>query len=1601
MKRFLHRILFLLLTLFTLTAHAQTLGQYEAKIDVEIWDGVDNHSGRCTNKYDIYFLFAGSTTENQVAYQDLNPIGTTSRYFTHTYSFAANRTLQTMRIWGTREWRNAIRCRGNNERRDYTIPASYKNCYYEYTNGKIPQWGNWVRVNIYPKSILITRVGGVTELPSDSRITLAATYGFPASVYNWEYSTNGTTWTSFPAAFQTGDRSSFSANDLFGANADNILGRNVFIRIRYSGCYGADRYSDIVTLSTRLTSPRITSAPGKTVTCAGDNDGSVKIYFDRALKINEQLSIFLTKPSEPGWTDGMYSITSLAADNSVTWPSVLSPGTYEISLQGKYPDAGTATIANTSAHRRSFTVNAPLPVRFSEAGRRQISCFGGNDGAVSINASGGTGDYTLWYSSNNDPVPRSLTFNSATATLSGLREGTYTITMRDGNNCYEKNANGTEKQLVVTLGQPAAALSIDIANTFEPTAFGYTNGYITAVINGGTTLPDGSYHITWRRSDGSLVTPLNGPTGSGYSSRAENLGADTYTLTVTDANHAGATSGSATCMATATVVLNQPPLLEVNTSITDSILCNGDSNGTISASARGGKPFTTGAGYTYEWYQVSGGTPTAIGQTSATAGNLAAGTYQVKITDANSIEKWSDPVVLIDPGQLQIHFTETPATCYGGSNGAVSALVTGGTPAFAYSWSTGSQSAAISNLPSDAYTLTVTDYHGCRVTDIALVRQPSAALEIATPTIIYPRAFGYTDGSIRLLLRGGTPLAGGAYNITWRRADGTVLTSHSSQVVSSGYEHLLSNLGAGDYTITVTDANYTGPDPNMQSCIAIATFTLTEPPALTVNISEKHYVSCKNDADGILYATAAGGVPISGALPYQFEWYKKDGAVFNAIGQTTDTARGLTTGTYKVIITDWNNISKESDTFLLAEPDLLTVQLQTRAVSCNSGNDGFVKSTVSGGTLPYSWSWSNGDTTPDILDQPAGNYSLLLMDAHGCIQQPSAIITEPADPLAITAVTTADPLAYGYTDGSVTVTLKGGTPAPDGSYSVQWLDANNQVLTQHTESITANGYVTKLENAGNGSYTLQVKDAQFALSTNNSTNGCYVTARYTLTEPPLLKVNITEHRYVSCNGDSDGQLAAHAKGGIPLSGGLPYRYQWFSVNNGTLTSIPQTDSIITGMPAGSYLVRVTDFNNITRSSDTFRLQEPGKLLVDFNTTAVSCASGQDGKATAIVSGGTAPFHYEWTSGDTTSSISNITEGTYLVFVKDAHACETQNQTDIYIPGGIVIDADIKAPTCNGYCDGYIKTGISGGVPPYRYSWSNGQSGTELNNLCAGRYTITIIDANNCTRIQTFNLPDPAPLQVQLGPDRTLCNGQVWTANAAIADPQAKYAWGGSPAFQGTAAQAALSKTGTYWVSVTDSKGCLGSDTIRISQNNVDISAEFVAATQVFRNENVLLINISKPVPEKIEWVIPTNRNITVLQNTPLLAELRFADTGVYTIQLRTGVGDCEKSYSKQITVLQQEAFAQPGGAQEPFIRAFEILPNPNTGQFNAHIVLDKTSEIRLRLFNIISNQLVNDRKESPSAQFNVGYQLNVTAGAYLLLLETPMGHAIRKIIITQ
>lgn len=1210
-----------------------------------------------------------------------------------------NRTFNAVHGQGRRIVRLHISSYSNGTQReeDINIPQNNGNEYYGSVSNIFARINTGSNISIsYKKESNRLDYGpiqGSNILPTNSEITVTGPSNIPASEYRWRYQAEGEgdTWHDAPGFLQATNPLRISAASLFQGNINNYLNKNINIKM-YPAC-NPDRESGIITLDCRLSAPRIVSITPKKISCTGANDGGFSIRFDRPLYPNETVNLE-TKDLLIGTGGTMHNDISanVSADGSYTWPyDGLRASDYQITVTGLYNGRATAIEGVTPS---TFSLGEPTPVNWSVTSISDVKCFAGSDGIITLNASGGAGGYVALYKAVNDNTYINKPFN----TINGLIKGEYLVQVKDQNGCAGKLASGdTEK--TVTVNQPDAPLTLDASDIVHPKAFGYADGIITAHMKGGT-IP---YTFVWKKADGTVLPSTDTDDGNGiFTTVLKDHPDGDYTVTVTDAN---------SCTYIDTFTLKQPPALVANIQITDSVSCTGTSDGTLTAVITGGVPFKNPPLYAYAWYEVVNGIPVAIGQTDITAVNLHAGKYMVIAKDANNISIASGITNLIDPAPLKVRYNTTPATCYDGNNGALEALVSGGTSPYRYKWDNGTEAAYNPGLHAGGHTVEILDYHDCSLTSDSTVYQPAGPIEVIQPILTQPLAFGYSDGSISIQIQGGTP----AYTVQWKKADGTPVGGNSTT---------LSNIPAGDYIVTITDAQYTGPDPNMEGCTLTVPFTLNQPPPLEVTISQQHFVSCKGHADGVLTTTTKGGVPFTVGEPYLFEWFRYENGAYKAIPGNTD----LIAGTYQVIITDSNNIHKTSLPFVLVEPDVLQVQLISAAVSCFSGQDGAIIATVTGGTTPYNYEWSNGETGRSII--------------------------------------------------------------------------------------------------------------------------------------------------------------------------------------------------------------------------------------------------------------------------------NLTEGDYLVFVKDIRGCETQNHADVSIPDGIRIESAITPPICAGSCDGAINTLISGGIPPYSITWSNGAATNNISQLCADKYTLTIEDANKCKRVQAYNLPNPAPLKVDLGGDISLCNGQRYTVRANIADPVATYVWAG-PDFNANTAEVDLQNSGDYHVTVTDGKGCVMRDTINITQVLTDISAEFVASTQVFQNEEVSLINISAPVPERTVWEIPEGRNITVLQNTPLLAGLRFADTGVYRIRLHSFTGDCERVFTKEIAVLESAAMPIPGGANTPFINTFEVLPNPSNGQFTVQVTLDKAADIRLRMFNIISNQLVNDRRESAASQFRIPYQLNITAGTYVLLLETPLGTAIRKIIITQ
>ncbi|MBK8584176.1 MAG: PKD domain-containing protein [Bacteroidetes bacterium] len=1072
----------------------------------------------------------------------------------------------------------------------------------------------------------------------------------------------------------------------------------------------------------------------------------------------------------------------------------------------------TITDANGCTTTSSATIAEPTLLTAAITGSTDASCFGGNNGSASVNANGGTANYTyLWSPSGGTGI-------SAT----NLAAGNYSVVTTDANGC---TASST-----VTINEPTL---LTTSSTSTPVnCNGGTDGTVNAVVSGGTS----NYSFNWQ--PGNILT-----------ASASGLSAGSYTVTVTDANG---------CIASSNIAIIEPILLSTSTSSTPA-LCFGSSDGTTQANVSGGT-----ASYTYSWFPSGG--------TSANAAGLTAGNYSVTVTDANGCTTAS-AVVVSEPAAISLSAISTPATC-GSLNGTASANVSGGAGGYSYSWApSGGSAASAANLAAGAYTVTATDINGCTASSTANVSN------IGGPTInafatANVSCFNGNDGTANSSVANGT----GPFTYSWSPSGGSAASA--------------SNLSAGNYSVSVTDAN---------GCTSVANFVITEPTVLAAQATSNP-ATCFGSSTGTTSVNVAGGT-----AGYSYLWTPGSAVISNPTG--------LTAGQYTVTVTDANGCTISATTSV-TEPNALNVVTSTQPTLCFNGSDGSATANVSGGFAGYSYSWfPSGGNSSTASNLVAGNYSVTVTDANGCTLSATTIVNQP---VAISLSTSSTPSTCGSSNGTATVVPSSGaapftynwtptggaastaTNIPSGSYTVTVSDANGCTMTA-SESVSslggptitaalvndvdcfggANGSATSNVTSGNGPYTyvwspsggnaatatnlsagvysISITDANgcnsvdnvvvsepsaivaqassqpascFGSSTGsasvvvaggsasytyvwtpgNSTasspngltagnysvvvtdaNGCTTTASTTINQPTQLSVNITPTPAL-CNGSANGSAQANVSGGT-----AGYSYSWFPSGGGASSAL--------NLSAGTYTVEVTDANGCTSSSTT-NVTQPAAMNFATSSTPATCGSA-NGTTNVVASGGAAPYTYAWSPiGGTNASATNLTANTYTVVVTDANGCTTSTSESVSNTGGPTIATNLGANvSCNGLNDGSASVAVSAGTAPFSYQWSpSGGNGQNATNLAAGNYSITVTDANGCISNDNISITEPTVLLSQISSTDANCAGIGGSATviAAGGTTPYTYSWTGSAA---TTATASSLTGGNYTATVTDGQGC--------------------------------------------------------------------------------------------------------------------------------------------------------------------------------------------------
>lgn len=542
-----------------------------------------------------------------------------------------------------------------------------------------------------------------------------------------------------------------------------------------------------------------------------------------------------------------------------------------------------------------------------------------------------------------------------------------------------------------------------------------------------------------------------------------------------------------------------------------------------------------------------------------------------------------------------------------------------------------------------------------------------------------------------------------------------------------------------------------------------------------------------NGNDVVCAGDTSGNVSITiqyGTVPYTYTWSNGD---IHTTNMPTDTMYNAGAGIYYVTVSDVNGCSLTGQFTLIEVNPPIFSNLTGMDILCTGDSTGIISASVWGGTPPYSYAWpSPGGTSSTATGMPAGFYTLTVTDAVGCTITDTLTLTEPPFALNVVLDSTEDVLCFGGNNGSISVTVSGGTP----SYSYLW---NTGYWMEDIINIFA------------GTYTLTVTDA----------NGCEFIITETIDEPPLLETFITGTN-VSCYGFADGTADLNISGGVP-----PYVFEW---NTGAVSED------LTGLTNGTYTVTVTDDHNCTSVSTIVITQPYAPLSGSIEPTHVLCYGDYTGAANLTVAGGTVPYQYNWSSGQTSQDLFAIPAGQYTVTITDLHNCELILNIEIIQPAAplnvILSPTDVN---CHGENNGFITSAVTGGTSPYLYLWSNGSADPNIYYLASGTYTLTVTDSYGCTFVTQAYIGEPDELYASTDTSLIICIGETATlvGSATGGTPPYNHFWSNGQTIQ--IIQVNPVQTTTYSYYVTDSRGCVSNtSTVTVIVNPplyLDLSAE--------------------------------------------------------------------------------------------------------------------------------------------------------------------------------
>lgn len=778
---------------------------------------------------------------------------------------------------------------------------------------------------------------------------------------------------------------------------------------------------------------------------------------------------------------------------------------------------------------------------------------------------------------------------------------------------------------------------------------------------------------------------------------------------------------------------------------------------------------------------------------------------------------------------------QVDASC-GGATFTDLSLYTTGSSIANWQWDFGDGTTSTLQNPSHTYPapgtynikLTVSDLH-CSSSDSAVVTippPPTAAFTAPAACITFPTTFtdastgtaglydwhwDFGDGYIS---NNPDPVhtygAAGNYNVTLTVTDitgctGTIthtvvvsaptgggsITANGPTTFCYGGNVLLTATAAASYQWSdgETSEYILATNPGYYSCtVTYATGCIEQIPAIYINTLSAPWPYMYSSVDTSICAGTTAYFYASYGTDYSYQWYQDGSAV---AGANTYNFSTTTTGSYYVVITDNSTGCSTTTT-----PKSITSLLPTPVISSVSGNTSICHGTnttlsasASGGTGTLTYYWTNGASTPAITVKTGGTYYLNVYDHNGCVSSTYTTVTE--NPL---------PNLNGFPIGCYDMCYKDTLRVIGGMASYQWYFNGSPIPPPV-------GTSQNMIVLNSGTYSLVA----------TTTAGCTDTSgKVDLTTKPLPKVTAGPDGTI-CQAGGEVDTLQGATDGVT--------FNWTPV---TALSDPNILNPIASPTANQDYILHAKASNGCKNSDTVTVlvscTNPKVTVQGASTCVNTCVSLIGIKP----GGGTQPYTYSWSSGQTgigPNSVCPVTTTVYTVTITDAAGYTGTDTAMVYIPPSVTsFAATLSNPKCVGSSNGTLAVAPAGGVTPYKYLWSTGDTTNSITGLTATNYSVTITDSKGCTRDTVLSLINPVVMSPLSSTVDAACGQSNGSMSVAVTGGTGAYTYSWSPL--GGIAQTTTNTipAGNYTVVVTDANGCTVSTTAVVANNPGTLTA---------------------------------------------------------------------------------------------------------------------------------------------------------------------------------